>query len=227
MLVKLDGLGRLLEERRSSIVSDKLAEVAGRTASMTMLVEMVSGSGFPLAYQGNVNEELPFYKVGSLSQLDDKGFAEDRRNTISRDIARELGATIIPAGSILMAKIGAAMLLGRFVAIKVPACIDNNAMALIPNTSLITPGYLRYATTLISIENLANPGPVPSLNVTGLKMERIPLPTLDEQDRIVAELDAATAQIDAMMDKVGALKSLLTERRSALITAAVTGQIEV
>ncbi|MHC9693329.1 hypothetical protein ACQXYF_00060 [Corynebacterium diphtheriae] len=55
----------------------------------------------------------------------------------------------------------------------------------------------------------------------------VPLPDLEEQRRIVEHLDETTARIDAMMDKVGALKSLLTERRSALITAAVTGQIEV
>lgn len=53
---------------------------------------------------------------------------------------------------------------------------------------------------------------------------RIPLPPLDEQRRIADHLDAETAKIDAMIAKAGELRALLDERRSALITATVTGQ---
>lgn len=55
----------------------------------------------------------------------------------------------------------------------------------------------------------------------------IPLPSLDEQRRIVAELDASTARIDAMVADAKRLKALLAERKSALITEAVTGRKEV
>lgn len=47
---------------------------------------------------------------------------------------------------------------------------------------------------------------------------------LDEQRRIADHLDAETAKIDAMIAKAGELRALLDERRSALITATVTGQ---
>ena len=52
----------------------------------------------------------------------------------------------------------------------------------------------------------------------------IPLPPLNEQGRIADHLDAETAKIDAMIAKAGELRALLDERRSALITATVTGQ---
>lgn len=41
------------------------------------------------------------------------------------------------------------------------------------------------------------------------------------------ELDEATARVDAMLVKVADLKSLLLERRAALITDVVTGKKEV
>ena len=44
------------------------------------------------------------------------------------------------------------------------------------------------------------------------------------QRRIADYLDAETAKIDAMIAKAGELRALLDERRSALITATVTGQ---
>ena len=54
----------------------------------------------------------------------------------------------------------------------------------------------------------------------------IPLPSLDEQRRIVAELDASTTRIDAMVADAERLKALLAERKSTLITEAVTGRKE-
>lgn len=55
----------------------------------------------------------------------------------------------------------------------------------------------------------------------------VPLPPLDEQIRIADELDEATKRVDAMLAKVADLKSLLLERRAALIIDVVTGKKEV
>ena len=65
---------------------------------------------------------------------------------------------------------------------------------------------------------------VPHISESQISRFRIPLPPIDEQRRIVAHLDAETAKIDAMIAKAGELRALLDERRSALITATVTGQ---
>jgi type I restriction enzyme S subunit len=56
---------------------------------------------------------------------------------------------------------------------------------------------------------------------------RIPVPPLEEQRRIAAGLDEQTAKIDTLIAETEAFIELSRERRSALITAAVTGQINV
>ena len=53
------------------------------------------------------------------------------------------------------------------------------------------------------------------------------LPPLDEQRRIAAYLDEQTAKIDTLIAETETFIDLARERRSALITAAVTGQIHV
>lgn len=58
----------------------------------------------------------------------------------------------------------------------------------------------------------------------GLPITYIPI---EEQIRIADELDEATTRVDAMLAKVADLKSLLLERRAALITDVVTGKKEV
>lgn len=62
---------------------------------------------------------------------------------------------------------------------------------------------------------------------TALDMTPVPLPPLVEQISIADHLDDVTGEIDAMLAKVADLKSLLIERRTALITDVVTGRKEV
>lgn len=55
----------------------------------------------------------------------------------------------------------------------------------------------------------------------------VPLPPLSEQRRIVAHLEEATAEIDTLIGATERFIELARERRSALVTAAVTGQVDV
>lgn len=56
---------------------------------------------------------------------------------------------------------------------------------------------------------------------------RIDLPSLEEQRRIITYLDGQTAKIGVLIVESDRLVELARERRAALITAAVTGQIDV
>ena len=53
------------------------------------------------------------------------------------------------------------------------------------------------------------------------------VPPISEQAEIVAHLDAKTAALDTLTTEAQRAIALLQERRSALISAAVTGQIDV
>jgi type I restriction enzyme S subunit len=64
---------------------------------------------------------------------------------------------------------------------------------------------------------------------TAEKAERllVPVPSLIEQRKIVAEIDGQTVQVNEMVASAERLKALLAERRSTLITEVVTGVKEV
>ncbi|WP_417275613.1 restriction endonuclease subunit S [Celeribacter halophilus] len=55
---------------------------------------------------------------------------------------------------------------------------------------------------------------------------RVCLPSLGEQDEILAYIDRETARIDALISTTNRSIELLKEKRSALITAAVTGKTD-
>lgn len=66
-----------------------------------------------------------------------------------------------------------------------------------------------------------------STNSTTVKNFRFGVPPMVEQHRIVDHLGLKTRLIDDLVDKANAVISTLKERRSALISAAVTGKIDV
>lgn len=56
---------------------------------------------------------------------------------------------------------------------------------------------------------------------------RLPIPPLRTQDKLLAEVSSRTQREDELLSKNAHAESLLREFRSSLITAAVTGQIDV
>jgi type I restriction enzyme S subunit len=65
------------------------------------------------------------------------------------------------------------------------------------------------------------------VNIRDLKRASIPLPPRPEQEGIATFLDQETAKIDSLMARIRDGVGLLREYRTALISAAVTGQVDV
>lgn len=68
---------------------------------------------------------------------------------------------------------------------------------------------------------------IQNLDANGFYSAKFAVPPLTEQRQIVNALDAVTAKLDTLIVRSERLIELLQERRSAVITAAVTGQIDV
>ncbi|MFD9512299.1 restriction endonuclease subunit S [Streptomyces mirabilis] len=195
------------------------APTIGRIARFTM------GTSFPHEYQGLREGEYPFIKVGDFQLADEVGNIGTAENWISRETARRLGARIVPPGSVLYARVGAALLLNRRPITTRPAVVDDNVRAITFADG--APHYWGALLSLLDMGQLVNPGPVPSIGESQVAAVRVPTAPKDVQtaiaDRVVQHrrrLHRIKASIDRQVD-------LLAERRQALITAAVTGQFDV
>lgn len=188
--------------------------------------QLKAGAGFPHGEQGLEDEELPFFKVAALSGADESDFLLPRGDSISRATASRLGAAIFPANTIVFAKVGAALLLGRIRKLSGEACIDNNLMALVVSEGHNS-DFIRSALELVKFDLLANPGAVPSLNASQVGSWFVPCPPCAEQVRIARFLAEQKARFALLEGQCAQSIGLLIERRSAVISAAVTGQIDV
>lgn len=229
LIAKQEQLIATLRERRLAVIEHTLSSLAARADTVMTPIRHLgattSGAGFPPAEQGQKDLDIPFFKVKHLStngQLT-RDVADD---TITAETAAKLRATVFPPGTICYAKVGAALLLGRFRRTSVAACIDNNMSGLVPNDRTI-PEFLQWALTSVRLDALVNPGAVPSLSDRKFVEWELPVPPITAQHMIDQTLREQTANIDTLIAKAERFIELSKERRAALITAAVTGQLEI
>ena len=193
-----------------------------KVVSLKRVCRLQGGSGFPVEMQGRYEDAIPFIKVNSLAS----NVSADRKyDTITIAEAKSLSATIFKKGSIVFAKVGAALLLHRFARLPFDCCIDNNMMGTVEINS--DPEWLRYTMSLLNFNYFVNPGAVPSVNQSQVSSMKIPLPSLPEQWEIVAYLDAEGAKTDKAIAAVTRQIGLLKEYRTRLISDAVTGRIDL
>lgn len=87
--------------------------------------------------------------------------------------------------------------------------------------------FVWYALQTIDFRAHAAKAAVPGVDRNDIHVIPVVVPPAEEQAAIVLYLDESCARIDALLDETARATGLLQERRTALISAAVTGQIDV
>lgn len=181
--------------------------------------KLIGGSAFPDEYQGVKNEEIPFIKVKSLAE---DPISRNGKDSISESIRSKLNAEKFIIGSVVFAKVGAALLLQRFRILEFESCIDNNMMGFIP--LVIEPRFFKYVTVLFDFSYFVNPGTVPSINQEQIGNIKIPFPPLKTQQKIADYLDSKCSQIDKYITEKQNIIQKLDAYKKSLIFECVTGK---
>ena len=152
---------------------------------------------------------------------------EITQKTISNSTLRKYSALkVYPAGTLLIAMYGATI--GRTGLLSLPAATNQACCALVGPTG-VSAEFVEYS--LIAAREWllleASGGGQPNINQEKVRAFRIPVPPLDEQQSVVEHINGQVSRVDALIAKAEEHIALAKERRSALITAAVTGQFDV
>ena len=185
--------------------------------------EFVAGSGFKNEYQGFTNYDIPFYKVSSLKTANETGYLCDNTNTVDETVRKKLKAALIPANSLLFAKIGEAIRLNRRAINTVPCCVDNNMMAFVPIICQLK--YAFYWSKGIDLYDFTNATTVPAIRKTDLEKISFPLAPLAEQQRIVDRIESLFAKLDEAKEKAQAVVDSFETRKAAILHKAFTGEL--
>lgn len=135
-------------------------------------------------------------------------------------------AKVFPAGSVLIVSIGAT--LGKVGLIMQDASANQQINAVIPGAG-INSLFLAFSLSVRvdAMKFLSNASTIGIMNQEKTKDIPVAFPPESEQVHIAAHIAKSCVQFDALINEATNTVTLLQERRSALISAAVTGQIDV
>jgi type I restriction enzyme S subunit len=167
---------------------------------------------------------VPWLSSGEVNQYR----ITEAQEFISKTALDSCSLRMLPVGTIVVGMIGQGKTRGLSASLQVEACINQNLAAIIPSTNLVS-DYLLYIfqSAYEYLRELGRGGNQSALNCEILSAFRVPVPPVDEQQAICDFTFTQLTQFDSLSVEAQRAIDLLAERRTALISAAVTGQIDV
>jgi len=201
---------------------------------VTPLARIASSPG-SLFIDGDWVESKDLSDVGiryiTTGNVGEGKYKEQGNGYISEEKFDELRCTEVFPGDLLISRLN--LPIGRACVVpdlggRIITSVDNVITR--PDDAYSRP-YLAYmlssAAHFANMENLARGTTMQRISRSSLGQVRFAIPKLNEQQEIVKHLDTETTRMDNLILYVSEAIALLQERRSALISAAVTGQIDV
>ena len=178
--------------------------------------ENISDDGIKYLTSGNVGEG--FYK-------------EQGEGYVTLETFEQLKCEEVLPGDILISRLN--LPIGRACVVpdlgqRIITCVDN---VILRNAGRYSPSYLVHLlsskTHLDNMETLGRGSTMLRISRKTLGNVRFAIPPLDEQVSIADYLNSVVSELNSTITSQGQMIELLKERRSAIITQAVTGQIDV
>lgn len=183
----------------------------------------IGGSTFPTVEQGHAYGKYPFYKVSDMNNVGNENKMDKANNYISSETAERLKCAIIKSNSIIMAKIGAAIMLERKRLATTECCIDNNMMAFEVNPKY-SPEFIWRIFQTIVFSSYAEITALPSLNPKILGNCEISVPKdKDEQEEIALVIEDFDNDLKELQVKLHKYKLI----RQGMMEELLTGKVRL
>ena len=177
------------------------------TVQFKVIADIKGGDGFPEIHQGKT-DGLPFIKVSDMELEGNRKYIFSSNNCISEKLANKLGITIFKPGTIVFAKVGAALLLNRRRILKLPTALDNNMMGVTLRNN-IDPEFIYQWMLMVDFGKFVNPGAVPSVNQKQIGDLTLVLPSHKIQKQIadiLSTVDNTIKKTEALIEKYQKVK---------------------
>ncbi|MCZ7590553.1 MAG: restriction endonuclease subunit S [Gaiella sp.] len=229
LIEKKRRMTELLEDRRVAITAAGVANAEWPRVKLTLVARLGSGHT-PSRDRPDwwENPTIPWITTGDVAQMrgDRIEFIETTKLAISELGLANSAAELHPAGTVVLsrtASVGFSAIMARPMATSQDFATWTCQARLRPRFLLLCLRAMR--TELLG--RLAVGSTHKTIYMPDIEAIRVPLPTVEEQERIATEVWEGLRPIDAAVAAIDRHVALLREHRQALITAAVTGQLDV
>jgi type I restriction enzyme S subunit len=232
MTVIVDGVSGRLSARNvesSSLPWLPVRGIGWREAKLTLVAELGSGHTPSREHPEWWSDcTIPWITTGEVTQMrsDKIEYITETREAISAVGLANSAAELRPAGTVVLCRTASA----GYSAIMGCAMATSQDFATWTCGPLLRPRFLLLCLRAMRqdlLGRLAMGSTHKTIYMPDIQALRVPLPLVDEQDTIVEQVWDRLERIDRIADAVERQLGLLRERRQALITAAVTGELDI
>lgn len=256
LIEKQQQLIKLLKEKRQAVIShavtkglnpnakmrdsgvEWLGEVPEHWSMKIKLVSVAEGSrgSFVNGPFGSDLLSLELQDVGVpviyIRDLKQTGYMRKSAVCVTEEKARQLEICKVVSGDVLIAKVGDPPGEACIYPENEPAAIiTQDVIRIRVNRGVINPYYLVMLLNSdlgkVVVDNISIESTRKRISLGDFKQVRFIIPSLSEQSDIVSFVELRCRKIDTLIAKAQSMVSLIIERRTALISAAVTGKIDV
>ena len=176
------------------------------------------------------NEGMPFL---SAQNIQDNKLSLHKYNYISHELHNQLTQYRKPErGDLLVTRVGAGIGAACVIDIDMEFSIYVSLTHIRVNPEIANNKFIMYFfgsdyCHYLNYQGTVTGGGVGNLNVQNVIKYQVPMPSIDEQNKIVDYLEVESNKFNSLIQSVTKSIELAIERRTALISAAVTGKIDV
>lgn len=174
-----------------------------------------------------------YYENGHIPWIRTTDLNNDKLNntpvSITEKAVKDSACSLLPKESVLLAMYGGAGSIGKHALLQFEATINQAVCGILPSKSFI-PEYLHRFYEFYRpfwMIGAAGTRKDPNIGQDNIKEARVLIPPLSEQINIVKYLEEMQNNFDKLISNAQRAIELMQERRTALISAAVTGKIDV
>ena len=175
----------------------KLGEVA----------DISAGQGAPQGENNYCSDGIPFIKAGNLESLIN-GMPEQTMQKVSDLVAKSHRLKLYKSGSVLFAKSGMSCMKGWVYTLKNDCYVVSHLAVITPHMQKTEGRYLNYYFQFNKPNTLVKDAAYPSISLKDIENISIPVPSLSEQQSIVAELDKINELISLKKAQLSDLDAL-------------------
>ena len=178
---------------------------------------------FPEYWEGG---DIPWVSLNDSKKLKIVDYIEETQFMITELGVSNSSARLLPARAVVFtrdASIGLAAITTKKM------CVSQHLIAWICNESLVLPEYLLLVFYAMEqeLDRFTFGATIKTIGMPDIRKLVTTVPPLIEQTQIVADLNVKRELIERLIQESNTALTLHSERRSALISAAVTGKIDV
>jgi type I restriction enzyme S subunit len=172
-----------------------------------------------------VDCDIPWVSLNDTGFLKDNDYISETAYSINELGMRNSSARLLPERVVVFSRDAT---IGRCAITTRPMAVSQHFIAWVCGEEIL-PEYLllRLKSMTQELERLTFGATLKTIGMPDVKTLTTPVPPVSEQDKIVEYVTQAVSTLEEMSMKTRIAIALLQERRSTLISAAVTGQIDV